>query len=168
MNFKRNIIQNNMHYSEFENLDVEKEIVASNDIEVVDYKAFKSAYNPLYPDAGKVVKIPEDYLYNNTRHHLKDFVIVDGKVDEHGNHVIIGFLGTSQINKKSRALSNNGNSHEILGITKVIVDKTKYRQLIKKSRTMVSDKFLSNLQLAEIKNQSRTTANCNKSKSFRR
>lgn len=165
---KRDIIEEPMFYTKFENLEGNTEIVASANKEIVDYKALKSAYNPLYPDAGKIVKIPEDYLYRNTRHHLKDFVIIDGKVDENGNHVIIGFLGTSQINKKSRELTRSGNPNEIIGITKVVVDKNKYRQLIKKSKTMDSNKLLNPIQVEEVKEQSKTTANKNKSRNFRR
>lgn len=163
----RNLIQGKMYYEKFIDLDGKEKYAAAKDKDVLDYKTLKSAYNPLYPDAGKVVRIPEDYLYKNTRHHLKDFVIVDGKEDKNGNQVIIGFLGTSQINKKSRKLTVT-NSNELIAITKLIVDKNKYKQLIRKSRSINVDKVLNEIQLSEVKEQSKTEANIRKSKAFRR
>lgn len=165
---KRDIIEKPMYYAKFENLEGDIEIVASSNKEIVDYKALKSAYNPLYPDAGKIIKLPENYLYPNERHHLKDFVIVDGKIDNNGNHVIIGFLGTSQKNERTRGLTSSGNPNELKGITKVVIDKNRYHKLIKRSKGTLSNRILSAIQLEEIKEQSKTTANINKSKRFRK
>lgn len=81
--------------------------------------------------------------------------------------MIIGFLGTSQINKKTKRLTAT-KPNELFAITKVVVDKSKYKQLIRKSRTLSSYKILSLLQLSEIKELSKTTANVNKSRNFRR
>ena len=164
---KRDIIEKPMVYAEFENLEGDIEIVASSNKEIVDYKALKSAYNPLYPDAGKVVKIPEDYLYRNNRHHLKYFVIIDGKDDDDGNKVIVGYLGSSKINRQNRRLTQTGQPNELIAITKVIVTKDQYQRLIKKSRTMPSNRSVTNKQLEEIKEQSKKRNNINKSKEFR-
>lgn len=166
--FNRNRIKNAMHYAAFEDTNGNGKIVASENKEIVDYEAFKSAYNPLYPDAGKIVRLPENYLYSNERHHLKDFVIIDGKIDEHGNHVIIGFLGTSQKNKRTRILTSSGSDNELIGITKIVLDKNRYHKLIKKSKASASNRFLTETQLEEIKEQSKTIANRNKSRNFRR
>ncbi len=164
MKLNRNFIEEPLHYIKVTDKEGKEQILASKDKSIVEYKALKSAYNPMYEDAGKIVRIPEDYLYKNTRHHLKDFVIIDGKEDANGNKVIIGFLGTSQLNNKSRKLSEG----DLIAITKVVVDKTKYKQLIRKSRTLESNKLLNLMQLEEVKEQSKTLANINKSKAFRK
>lgn len=161
----RGFIKENIFYSKYNEPNSSK-IIASKNKDIVDYESLNSAYNPLYPDAGKIVKIPENYLYKNDRHHLKDFVIIDGKEDKNGNQVIIGFLGTSQNNKKTRQLTTE-NSNELRAITKVVLDKNRYHKLIKKSKTSLSQKELSEIQLLEIKEQSKTKANVNKSKRFR-
>ncbi len=167
MKFNKHLIKDTLHFIEYEDLDRQKKYAAASNLEVLDYMSLKSAYNPLYPDAGKIVRIPENYLYSNDRHHLKDFVIVDGKEDRNGNQVIIGFLGTSQVNKKSKKLTTK-NPEELIAISKVVIDKNRYHKLIKKSKSSFSQKELSDIQLMEIKGQSKTPANINKSKNFRR
>lgn len=143
-------------------------ILACSNIDVLNYKTFKSAYNPLYPDTGKVVLIPEDILYKNTRHHLKEFIIIDGKLDKNNNHVIIGFLGSSDKGKNNVLLTPSGKNTDIKYISRIIVTKTKYKQLIKKSKTKLSNKIITEVQMNEIKLQSQKEFNIKKSKEFRK
>ncbi len=163
----RNFIQGTMYYAKFKDLDGKEKYAAAKDMETLEYRSFQSAYNPLYPDAGKIVRIPENYLYPNERHHLKDFVIIDGKEDQNGNQVIIGFLGTSQINKKTKKLTAT-KPNELIAITRVVISKNKYHKLIKKSKSYLSNKELSQVQLCEVKEQAKTEANIHKSRDFRR
>lgn len=169
MKMVRNIIKGPMHYQRVKNEDGRTEIVAAKEIDLLNYKTLKSAYNPLYPDAGKVVKIPEDYLYHNERHHLKDFVIVDGKTLTNGKQVVIGFLGTSKITKHSKKLTNNNdNQNDLIAINRIIVTQDKYKRLITKSKTYSTGVSISDYQKEIIKQLSKKKPNVKKSIEFKK
>lgn len=156
-----------MEYRTTKDKNGNNHVIACSNIGYLDYLTYKSAYNPLYPDVGKVVKIPEDYLYHNSRHHLKEFIIIDGKKDSNGNQVIVGFIGNSNKTKNTVDLPGTGKATDIKTINKIIVTQTYYKKLIKKSKTIPSNKILSLVQLEEIKKRSRNTANIRRSVEFR-
>ena len=167
LNRKNNLIKQSMPYKTIKNDKGDWVTYVASNKDTLDYITLKSAYNPNFEDAGKVVKLPEAYLYKSKRNHLKDFVIVDGKDDDKGNKVIMGFLASSQINKKNIKLTTSGSPTEIIAISNVVIDKNRYHKLIKKSKTKLSNRTLNEVQLEEIKKQSKTVANVRKSKKFR-
>ena len=126
------------------------------------YLFFKTAYNPNSEYAGKIVKVPEDYLYKNNRHHLKDLIIVDSKREKDGTISIIGFLTTSKI-KKSTFKFDDGN---LIAYDRRIVSNNSRKRNIKLNKTLKTNSALNNEQLENIKLTSSKKGNVKKSIEF--
>lgn len=126
------------------------------------YLFFKTAYNPNSEYAGKIVKVPEDYLYKNNRHHLKDLIIVDSKKNKEGKVYIIGFLGTSKLKKRTVKL----NDDKLIAVNKNIVTHDSRKRNINLSKTRNTNLNLNYEQLKTIKKISENNGNIKKSVLF--
>lgn len=162
LKLNRNIIKESMKYQN----DSNGTKAASLKL-VDDYENDRTAYNPLFGDSGKIVAFPEDYLYSNSRHNLKDFIIIDGKKIKNDDYALIGFLCTSKNNKKTTVLKGGKLNTDIIAVQKIIIDKNKYKKAIKKSRSLKSKRTIQSEQVNEIKKISTNKNNIEKSKKFK-
>ncbi len=154
-----------------------KEImVVGKDKDMVSYRAYQTAYNPEFEDTGKVVRVNEDELYANSRHHTKDIIIVDGDEESYA-----GFLLTTKSKKKAR------HSNAILDHEKTLISKENKPQYMERKMTIkerdkdkllkvdrnqqkrkVLNPNLSSQQVDTIKMISTSEANRKQSKEYRK
>lgn len=164
------------YYAKYIEDDGSEKIFVGKDKDKVAYLANHTAYNPSFEDTGKIVRVNEDELYANSRHHIKDIVIVDGDDESYA-----GFILTTK--RQRRARHNNA----VLDPRKTIVsnqpqpqymekkltikekDQDKLLKVDRNSRTRrVFDPSLTSEQLGIVKNVSNSEANRRQSKEYRK
>lgn len=156
--------------------DGSEKIVVGKDKDRVGYLAYQTAYNPDFGDTGNIVRVNEDELYANSRHHTKDIIIVDGD-----NESYVGFILTTK--RKQRARHNN----VVLDSQKTIISNQQQPQYMEKNLTIkekdrdklfkvdrnsrnrrVFNPNLTSKQLGIVKSVSASEANRRKSKEYRK
>ncbi len=164
------------YYAKFIDDDGSEKVVVGKDKDRVAYLACQTAYNPDFADTGKVVRVNEDELYANSRHHTKDIIIVDGDIESYA-----GFILTTK--RQQRPRHNN----VVLDSQKTIITNQPQPQYMEKNITIkekdrdkllkvdrnsrnrrVFNPNLTSEQLDTVKSVSTSEANRRKSKEYRK
>lgn len=164
MKLNRNIINKSVKLDKRSNENLNRIYnINKKELEIKDYDLGKTAYNPKFKDTNKIVSIPEDILYKNERHHQKDFIIVDGDVND---NTIIGFLGSSKPNKNRKSLTV-ANVDDIKYVNKELTIHNKGKKRIKNTGRE-SSKKINGDSLKEIKELCKKNRNVILSKKYRK
>ncbi len=176
LNRTNNLVKKKMPYRKYTDDQGNKKVVVAPNVETLDYLTLQSAYNPNFGDTGKIVRVNEDDLYANSRHHTKDIVIVDGDAESY-----VGFILTTR--RQYRPRHNNvvldsqktiiSNQQQPQYMEKYLTinekDRDKLFKVDRNSRTRrVFNPNLTSEQLGIVKSASSSESNRRKSKEYRK
>ena len=129
-NMNKRLFGENLLYSIYNDSNGNKKIATAKNIDSLNYRTMKSAYNPDYALTNKIIRVKESDLYPTTRNHTKDIIIVDGDDES-----VAGYALSK--NKKRNKNTNN----IVLDSNQLLISKDKKPQYIeKKIRTKENSK----------------------------